>query len=61
VVENCRPGSMTRFGLSYDQLSHSHSHLVYAYISGFGQTGPYSKCPAYDVIIQAMGGISSIT
>ena len=61
VVENFRPGSMDRFGLSYDHLSHSHPHLVYASISGFGQTGPYAKRPAYDVIIQAMGGISSIT
>ena len=61
VVENFRPGSMNRFGLGYDQLSHSHPQLVYASISGFGQTGPYAKRPAYDVIIQAMGGISSIT
>ena len=61
IVENFRPGSMDRFGLGYDQLSHSHPHLVYASISGFGQTGPYAKRPAYDVIIQAMGGISSIT
>jgi CoA:oxalate CoA-transferase len=61
LVENFRPGSMDRFGLGYDRLSRSHPHLVYASISGFGQTGPYAKRPAYDVIIQAMGGISSIT
>ena len=61
LVENFRPGSMDRFGLGYDQLSRSHPHLVYASISGFGQTGPYANRPAYDVIIQAMGGISSIT
>lgn len=61
LLENFRPGSMARFGLDYESLRPEHPRLVYASISGFGQTGPYAQRPAYDVIIQAMGGISSIT
>lgn len=61
LLENFRPGSMARFGLDYESLRQENPRLVYASISGFGQTGPYAQRPAYDVIIQAMGGISSIT
>ena len=61
LLENFRPGSMARFGLDYESLQRENPRLVYASISGFGQTGPYAQRPAYDVIIQAMGGISSIT
>ena len=61
LLENFRPGSMARFGLDYGSLQRENPRLVYASISGFGQTGPYAQRPAYDVIIQAMGGISSIT
>ena len=61
LVENFRPGSMARFGLDYEALHKRFPRLVYASISGFGQTGPYAQRPAYDVIIQAMGGIASIT
>ena len=61
LLENFRPGSMARFGLDYESLQRENQRLVYASISGFGQTGPYAQRPAYDVIIQAMGGISSIT
>lgn len=61
LLENFRPGSMARFGLDYESLRPENPRLVYASISGFGQTGPYAQRPAYDVIIQAMGGISSIT
>ena len=61
LVENFRPGSMDRFGLGYAQLHGRHPRLVYASISGFGQTGPYAQRPAYDVLIQAMGGLASIT
>ena len=61
LVENFRPGSMDRFGLGYAQLHQRYPRLVYASISGFGQTGPYAQRPAYDVLIQAMGGLASIT
>ena len=56
LLENFRPGSMARFGLDYESLQRENPRLVYASISGFGQTGPYAQRPAYDVIIQAMGG-----
>ena len=61
LIENFRPGSMERFGLDYETLRARCPGLVYASISGFGQTGPYAQRPAYDVVIQAMGGIASIT
>ena len=61
LVENFRPGSMERFGLDYDRVSARNPRLVYASISGFGQSGPYSHRPAYDVIVQAMSGLASIT
>lgn len=61
LVENFRPGSMARFGLDYDAVSARHPAIVYASVSGFGQTGPYSHRPAYDVIVQAMSGLASIT
>ncbi len=61
LIENFRPGSMARFGLDYARVQRENPQLVYASISGFGQTGPYAQRPAYDVIIQAMGGIASIT
>ena len=60
-IENFRPGSMKRFGLDYETLHARCPGLVYVSISGFGQTGPYAQRPAYDVVIQAMGGIASIT
>ena len=56
LLENFRPGSMDRFGLGYADLHALYPRLVYASISGFGQTGPYAQRPAYDVLIQAMGG-----
>jgi CoA:oxalate CoA-transferase len=61
VVENMRPGSMKGLGLDYDVLKEYNPELIYAAISGFGQTGPYSLRPALDVIVQGMGGIMSIT
>ena len=61
LVENFRPGAMRRFGLDYETLHEIHPKLVFASISGFGQTGPYAERPAYDVIVQAMGGLVSIT
>jgi crotonobetainyl-CoA:carnitine CoA-transferase CaiB-like acyl-CoA transferase len=61
LIENFRPGSMARFGLDYPRLHALYPGLVYASVSGFGQTGPYAELPAYDIVIQAMGGIASIT
>lgn len=61
LVENFRPGAMARLGLAYDDLAPVNPRLIYAALSGFGQTGPYSSRPAYDSVLQAMGGIMSIT
>ncbi|MFN2278652.1 MAG: CaiB/BaiF CoA transferase family protein [Candidatus Promineifilaceae bacterium] len=61
LVENFRPGTMERLGLGYETLKEHNSGLIYAAASGFGQTGPYSGRPAYDGVVQAMGGIMSIT
>jgi CoA:oxalate CoA-transferase len=55
------PGSMKRLGLDHPKLRRHTPRLVYAAISGFGQTGPYAHRPALDIIVQAMGGIMSIT
>lgn len=61
VVENYRPGTMEKFGLGYEELKTINPKIIYAACSGFGQTGPYRTKPAYDIIVQAMGGIMSIT
>ena len=61
VVENYRPGTMEKFGLGYEELKKINPKLVYAACSGFGHSGPYQYKPAYDIIVQAMGGIMSIT
>lgn len=61
VVENWRPGKAAQLGASYEQLRHIHPGLVYCSISGFGQDGPYRDLPGYDFLIQAMGGLMSIT
>ena len=61
LVENFVPGTMERFGLGHEELLRHKPSLVYCSISGFGQTGPYAKLPALDVIVQGMGGIMSIT
>jgi len=61
VLENYRPGTMERLGLGYEDLRKINPRLIYAACSGFGHTGPYSDRPAYDVIVQGMGGIMSIT
>ncbi|AOV07454.1 CaiB/BaiF CoA transferase family protein [Sporosarcina ureilytica] len=61
IVENFRPGVMKGLGLDYETLKEVNEGLVYCSISGFGQYGPYSKRPAYDIVAQAMGGIASIT
>jgi len=61
VVENFIPGSLKRFGLDHENLSSVNPRLVYASISGFGQEGPRAHDPALDIIVQAMGGIMSVT
>lgn len=61
VVENFRPGTLERLGLGYDTLKTLHPPLIYAASSGFGHTGPDSHRPAYDLLVQALGGIMSIT
>ncbi len=61
VVENFKPGQMARFGLDYDTLRADNPAVVYASITGYGQTGPYADRPGYDHVIQAMSGLMSIT
>ena len=60
LVENFRPGAMERLGYHYDALKDRFPSLLYAAISGFGDTGPYRDLPAYDLIVQALGGMISI-
>src|SRR5262249_43771360 len=61
LVENFRPGTLDRLGLGYDRLREVNPRLVYAAVSGFGHTGPWSHRPAYDMIVQALGGLMSVT
>jgi len=61
VVENFRPDVKRRLGIDYRQLARVNPKLVYASISGFGQTGPYADRPGFDQIAQGMGGLMSIT
>ena len=61
VVENFRPGVADKLGIGWEALSAQHPELIYASISGFGQTGPLAKRPAYDIIVQALSGIMTVT
>lgn len=61
VIENYRPGVMNRLGLSENELKAVNPSIIFASISGFGQTGPYSERPGYDLIAQGMAGIMGIT
>ena len=61
VTENFRPGTMDRLGLGYKQLSALKPSLIYAAISGFGQTGPYSQRRGFDLVAQGMSGLMSVT
>ena len=61
LVENFTPGTMERLGLSYERVRQHNLGIIYVAGSGFGQEGPYAHKPAFDIIIQAMGGIMSIT
>lgn len=61
LVENFRPGVTDRLGVDYSTLREVNPRLIYASISGFGQTGPYASRPGYDLIAQAMSGVMSVT
>lgn len=61
VIENFMPGTMKRLRLSYEEVKEVNSGIIYVSVSGFGQEGPYSYFPAYDPIIQAMGGSMALT
>ncbi|HEY5338517.1 MAG TPA: CoA transferase [Rhizomicrobium sp.] len=61
LIENYRGGTMEKLGYGYDALKEKHPRLIYAAVSGFGHTGPYAKRPAYDMVVQAMGGVMSLT
>lgn len=61
LLENFRPGVMERLGYGWDALQSRHPRLIYGAVSGFGQTGPDRAAPAYDMVVQARGGVMSIT
>jgi CoA:oxalate CoA-transferase len=61
LVENFRPGAMKRLGYDWPTLHERFPRLIYAAASGFGQSGPYAERPAYDMVVQGMGGIMSLT
>ena len=61
LIENFRPGTLTKLGLDYSAVSARHPRLVYCSISGFGHTGPRAAEPGYDAVMQAEGGLMSIT
>lgn len=61
LVENFRPGTMEKLGYGWESLHPRYPRLVYAAASGFGHSGPYSHYPAYDMVVQGLGGIMSIT
>ncbi|HMN79341.1 MAG TPA: CaiB/BaiF CoA-transferase family protein [Burkholderiaceae bacterium] len=60
LVENFKPGDLKRYGLDYASLSPEHPRLVYCSISGFGQTGPRSHLPGYDLLFQGFSGLMSV-
>lgn len=61
VIENFKVGGAAKYGLDYDSLSALNPGLVYCSITGFGQTGPLASRPGYDFLVQAMGGLMSVT
>ncbi len=61
LVENFKAGTLDRYGLGYEQIKAEFPRLIYCSITGFGQTGPYAPRPGYDGLIQAMGGVMSLT
>lgn len=61
VVENFKVGGLAKYGLDYESLKAINPRLIYCSVTGFGQTGPYAPRPGYDFMIQAMGGLMSVT
>jgi formyl-CoA transferase len=61
VLENYRPGVAAKLGAGWDELSAVNPRLIYASVSGFGQTGPYAQRPGYDLIAQGLSGVMSVT
>jgi crotonobetainyl-CoA:carnitine CoA-transferase CaiB-like acyl-CoA transferase len=61
LIENFKVGALAKYGLGYEQLHARFPRLIYCSITGFGQTGPYAPRPGYDSLIQAMGGVMSLT
>lgn len=61
LIENYRGGTMEKLGYGYETLREKYPALIYCGVSGFGHTGPYSRRPAYDMVVQAMGGVMSLT
>jgi formyl-CoA transferase/CoA:oxalate CoA-transferase len=61
IVENFRPGTVEKFGLGYRQIAERHPRVIYCSISGFGQNGPRRDAPGYDAVVQAEGGLMSVT
>lgn len=61
LIENFRPGTMEKLGYGWEVVHARHPKLIYAAVSGFGDSGPYRTRPAYDLVVQAMGGIMSLT
>ena len=61
IVENFRPGTMEKLGYGWEVLHARYPKLIYAAASGFGHTGPFSTKPSYDMVVQGLGGIMSIT
>ena len=61
IVENFRAGNLKQYGLDYANVKKRNPQIIYCSITGFGQNGPYSKRGGYDYLVQAMGGIMSIT
>ena len=61
LIENFKVGGLKKYGLDYDSLKRTNPKLIYCSITGFGQTGPYAERAGYDFMIQAMGGLMSVT
>ncbi|MDQ2811257.1 MAG: CoA transferase [Actinomycetota bacterium] len=61
LMENFRPGAAARLGLGYEELARRNRRLIYASISGYGQTGPNAELPGYDAVAQAVSGMMSVT
>ncbi|WP_043831105.1 CaiB/BaiF CoA transferase family protein [Muricoccus aerilatus] len=61
LVENFKVGALAKYGLGWEDLKDRYPRLIYCSITGFGQTGPYAPRPGYDALIQAMGGVMSLT